>query len=626
MYRTLFPLLFLAACGGTNGVDDRAEQPLSPVAHTVLDVEIDARPALETHRVDIDVDGLCPRDGALEMGPNGSFRALVTPGADRIRSACNRETWENGRDAVLTFVAPTDGSWLFWARGQQLWTFGASRGYCAEEPLACDRFTQYHGGDPFGLAQGFTLDLAAGELVYLVMDGCPRGADCRWDVRAIAALPLGADCSGVTPDWRRADEPVLDCDGGTFCEAGTCVEATPPTLTGAVATRLGDELRVRAWGTDDTHDAAQLQIELLDARGGTLSGPADRWTREVVVEDDDYTVWMFGQWAEAAAAAQVRLAVVDGQGLVSNSVVIDVHDLPVHPVGGACDGYGVDSICDADGICHEGRCTRARAPTIDRFEAFVNPELGTVGWVAAGADANGDALGYELTLLDSRGDTVQSWRGGLSNPDEPGDRFSARGARFTAGLGVVAQVGFAVFDAHGLFSQPVIVDASDPLVVGAGDACDPLGAFTVCTERFVCTGGQSPQCQTPVEQCVDVVPEVLEGPVRGQFGEVDHGAGSCGGAGGADSVYRLHLTPGRYEVSAIAQMEPPPVLYARTLCSQDGRWSELACNSRTDYHSAATWLDLDIDTEGDVYIYVDAWSADQEGSFVLDYRRVEEAP
>ena len=116
------------------------------------------------------------------------------------------------------------------------------------------------------------------------------------------------------------------------------------------------------------------------------------------------------------------------------------------------------------------------------------------------------------------------------------------------------------------------------------------------------------------------------GELTASHGDVDHAAGSCGGADAADDVYSVELTPGRWEVSVQVDVPFQPIVYARRYCTQDGQWSELACNSRINYQEGTAWLDLEIDATQSVFIFVDAMShfeMDRPRDYQLRVRQVD---
>jgi len=141
------------------------------------------------------------------------------------------------------------------------------------------------------------------------------------------------------------------------------------------------------------------------------------------------------------------------------------------------------------------------APVVESLEAFYNPAVPSVGWIARGRDAEGDAARFRLGVIDGDGAAVMltqesnefeaalegevEFQSAVLNED---GTFEITGSvAFNPGLPALSQLTYAVGDAVGLWGETVTAELRTSDVVRAlGESCDPALALNTCDPATAC--------------------------------------------------------------------------------------------------------------------------------------------
>jgi hypothetical protein len=140
-------------------------------------------------------------------------------------------------------------------------------------------------------------------------------------------------------------------------------------------------------------------------------------------------------------------------------------------------------------------------PVIDSVEAFVNPDVPSVGWIVRGQDAEGDATRFRLGLIGADGTPLMlseasdefeaalvgevAFQTAVSNAD---GSFEITGSIFlNAGTPALGELTYAVGDEIGLWSETstAALEVSET-VRARGEGCDPALARDRCPEVDAC--------------------------------------------------------------------------------------------------------------------------------------------
>lgn len=277
------------------------------------------------------------------QGDDGRYRARVRAAVWRLLSSCSAYSGSYG--AALRLTPDRSGPWTVLARGSLLWSLEARR-TCDDRAtsIVCDPLLDFHAVDPFGPPREIRFDATLGEPVSIVVTGC-GGDRCEWDVTAIPPAATGGAC-----DAERACEPGAVCQRNAGAVEGVCVVATPPTLETAVAFRDGGTFLARVNGLDDTRDARELSVEMLDAAGTSL-GPATILSGDGERSSTAFTMRVRAPLFGLATAASARLVAIDAAGLRSAPMVRPIDDVPLRGANEVCDSYSIESLCGRGLLC-----------------------------------------------------------------------------------------------------------------------------------------------------------------------------------------------------------------------------------------------------------------------------------
>lgn len=444
------------------------------------------------------------------FGTAYTLRGVRADADQRSNAAlCAERPWMCGDDARVGFTAPEGGRWRVTASGAQLRTLSAARG-CAssssDDSLGLAFGADYRG--PFVATGPLTVDIVAqrGERVELVMDGCPRGTGCTYDVRAERIGALTCDVRGTTTRIcaQGGQHCVLDpCDSrGRFqCAPDHAPEweyARVLRVDGAAVPYLVGRLR------DDPDAVGNYVFWIpLDGSDAPIGAPAPHGGAPVAF-GTEVAIPLGNLGADA-----VRVRLDFGLG----AQPVGTRTLPIEPLarraaGEACDEASFVARC-ADGL----RCVPAApgaGPTCVASTTLDITAL-TARYDAAGGvmvlDVGGFGTGArvwraDVELLDASGATIgREPTASVSGPLEQGPaafRGSVMLDPWTAPAGL-ARVRVRVTDTGYVTSAPVEAAVEPATVVGLGERCSVEQRGAVA-----CAAGLS--CNVFTERCEPAPP------------------------------------------------------------------------------------------------------------------------
>ncbi|MFN3198933.1 MAG: hypothetical protein ACE366_11050 [Bradymonadia bacterium] len=447
---------------------------------------------------------------------------------------------------------------------------------------------------------------------------------------------IGAPC-----DLNEVDDR---CTSDAFCEANpdgaVCVLATAPVLVEGDALDGSGVLVILAEGFDDTLDAEGLMVSFFDDRGMPIMWPdvmGEPQPVEVALEPFSPIV---GQRAFRAVTsirlggvqtpAAVQLQLYDQFGLTSDPLNVPVRPQPVAEDGEPCDPLWLESRCRFQSRCEvdeegQGRCVPPPRPEIELLEVYLNGETLALGMIFE-ARALNPLAGFEVVPLDTEGDLLHLEDGPLVGVGfdrlvmDPQNRLTGEVRVLWPPDPALASAELArvrFFDQSGVFSEPVIQPIQSPRLLMSGDACDPLGALSLCPAPELCLTDEPPRCVLPEPACpeawevTDLTPFMDWGDWRvngDTTGQPALTQGLCGGGAGADVYTFTPPEDGQWRIEVSSpDVFADPVLYVRSLCAFEGPEVELACNdnlSQDDLRSAAT---IELSAGVPVFIFVDGY-------------------
>lgn len=167
---------------------------------------------------------------------------------------------------------------------------------------------------------------------------------------------------------------------------------------------------------------------------------------------------------------------------------------------------------------------------------------------------------------------------------------------------------------HSLISMTAT--AGQYFVVADGADGAALGDFSLSAELAPTAGTPG----GPGDTCSGALPLDASATelAADTFTAADDLAGSCGGAGSPDTVYRLNLTSRTRVRASFTDAEYPPVAYIRSTCGTAS--SEVTCVSPSSLSaSVATEIDQTL-AAGTYYLVVDGLRSDAFGASTMDVR------
>jgi hypothetical protein len=601
---------------------------------------------------------------AAEASDDGTWTLIGASGPERVmEGSCGGE----GAETVVRFAAPAAGMWRIETQHERTDydTLIHVRSECgdADSEIACNDDIVTGRVQPSRVH----VSLDEGEAVFVIVDAWERDGMGRFGLvaRQMDVVEEGAGCDPAGNDNR--------CDEGWFCFVeeigdgeGTCVEATAPVLTVAGLAIDGERLILRAVGTDASRDVVALRIQLLRDGEPIRLGRGGR--TEIDLEPRP-SVW--GE-AEVEAFRELetggplrsvdgaRITLLDSQGLTSETIEVNLAELPAVEPGQPCDATGRTSTCERGSRClvaspidgqpapEEGVCGTPTAPVITSVVAVLNPTTNALGLTITGRDPDLDVTGTRVRLLDADGEIISfSEDGGPPGIDdgvtlepalrvvEAGDGVFTATASQTLPRAVdgIAAVGVRVVDRTDLISDIAEAEVGVTPTVGEGEVCDVLTALNACPEGGICHQAPpidgleepgAPACVEPVAECPEDwgagnLNEHGEGEAWIVEGDTSDAAifaeGSCGGGAGQDVYAFTAPSAGLYSFETdLEDRRDDTVLYARSHCRFTGPSSELACNDDfdTERQQVFSHFELALDEGQTIYVFVDGWGG-QDG-------------
>lgn len=563
-----------------------------------------------------------------DAGMDAGVARLLTLEAARLHVNVPYESLAIRVEGVVGEAAPVAlGVHLLTADGEEIpLTDDGGPAYMLLDRLSSDggRYTASAG------LQAYGVDLVGGARVFVVDADDQRSASVEVSVEPPDASPDGA-CDPI----RALDE----CPAGELCTRRGCEapDAVCPSEWGARELPEGDA-GVRA----DTSGAPPL------ATGTCGGGSSSHVYRFTAPADGDYLfdlrsdghpdtlLFIRRACAVPDVAAEVGCNDDASEGNLLHSSLVTAMN------GGETvyvfvDGYSGEG---ATGGGYRLTARKVTAPEIEGGEAFLNER--------------GRALGARIQGTDPDDDVEVGWMLFLDDADEPvftdepiplaftsvaqtDGRFEGELAvEFLAafdGFDRLAAVMVWVTDEAALWSEPVVLDLAPAPDLGSGAACDVVGGFGSCPgdERCANLGaaGDAPRCQPPSEPCPPTwaVTDLHAQPEFTAAGDTrdarNHGdLASCSG-GGPNAPFRF-VTPeaGVWRFSVTAADDADTVLYARTHCGFSQVEYELACNDDRDEGTLHSALELDLDRDQTLYLFVGGYEAVSVGAFELSAQRL----
>jgi hypothetical protein len=511
-----------------------------------------------------------------------------------------------------------------------------------------------------------------------------------------------------------ADGPCIPGDGFTFCpDATLCLDRdeVPGTTCEAVFTPVIEEveaffnadnsgLGVIIMGTDEDNNVIGFNLTVLDAAGAPIAlnpddpeniDPIYQDFIELNAENGSFIGELSGLLPEGIAVASVRVAVVDDTDLVSEPFEVAVSAPAQGAIGELCDSAQAFDRCPDGSACAPGidggeetRCTVTSAPVLDQLTALLGGDPAVLGLRGIGSDAEGNAIGFDLLLLDAAGEAVPVAVDGEGMPivgevtplqvrfnevargdagafdgtaavplavfvncsafgdaffeaclDETGDFFGCAFATADAEAqcatdqsvrisAAATTVRVRIIDATGELSAPIDAPFGMPAELAEGAIC--LGAsLGACPMGQFCLPGEGlSTCGVPVPECPAAweVGDLNAGQTdTGWSFSGDHSdstitaAGSCGGGGLVDVLSFTAPEAGTYGFIVTAHTDDP-LIYARSFCGVPDPTLELACND--DFDALLSGIELALEAEEMVYIFVDSYQGGTPGAYTLE--------
>jgi hypothetical protein len=445
-------------------------------------------------------------DSAMTI-PNtgtGPWLANGTVSSDDFEGSCS--AGYPGEDALLVWVAPAAGTYLFSTQGTGFDTILHVHSSCASPPseVGCN--------DQIGLSNQAEVELvlADQQRVHIVVDSYRDTANKDFVLRIWEAGSLS------TPDVSTLD---------AYCNLDP--------------NALGLELS----GSAPFDDLGTLALELLDDSGTPIllmNGQAELELGvsgssyvDASISSESYDLSLSALMATPLAdVASVRVRVANLAGHYGPTMTAACASPPELVAGAVCDPNSALDRCPAGQRCSTeagpATCVDATAPTLVEVGAAYNYQRRSLGVSATGADLEHNAWYARVDLLDSE---LEPLRIDPSDPLSPlfdpvyielflswsGDDYVGRGSTVLPTsippAAAFEAVRITVVDRTGLGSDALDTTMRAPLNLLSGDPCDFVEAFGVCPSSEVCgyddgNVGSPTFCQVPVSGCPDDWPVV----------------------------------------------------------------------------------------------------------------------
>ncbi len=421
-------------------------------------------------------------------------------GANRERPMCADQPWQDGNEAAVRFTAPVGGHWRLTARGLHLGALRAARD-CGSEGV-CAGFVDYHG--PY-VSTALSVDVQAqrGEGFAVVMDGCPVGETCTWDLRAerIGALACEFARGDTSPCATRQVCSIDACDPERF----VCVpEATDRLDSARISVdRSGNQgyivgrLRplpagsMRSW-------PPQLMVHWLRADGTDTSRD---YYGSLVPEGQEFTE---GPTNVPMDAARARLWLYDAsrpmEAQIADGIEVAIESWSPGAVSARCDDARPLGSCALGLRCADGVCVRSTALEVTGLRAWRDPAGASLRLRISGSSLGETVTQATVELLDAAGAVL------LGAPAQSvystqrttsmvpfASQLTLEGDRYVGVLPRVARVRVRVTDTMSRQSAPFEAPLETTAVVGIGASCAEPSVS--CGEGLRCADFSSTRAQ-----------------------------------------------------------------------------------------------------------------------------------
>ncbi len=402
------------------------------------------------------------------------------------------EAWQDGNEAAVRFTAPVGGRWRVTARGLHLGALRVSRG-CGTTG-ACGGFFDYHGAF---VSTALTVDVQAqrGEGFAVVLDGCPAGETCNWDLRAERIGSLA--CTFTTGD-------VSPCASGQVCSVDAC---DPERF--ACVPEASDHL-----------DSARISVDRASGRGYIIGrlrplpvGSMRAWRPLLMVQflradgvnasRDHYdTLLPNGQEFTAGPtnipmdAVRARLWLYEGsrpiEAQAADGIEVAIESWSPGAVSARCDDARPLGSCAPGLRCADGACVRSTALEVTSLRAWRDPAGASLRLRIGGSSLGETVTQATVELLDAAGavlmnapaQSVYSSQHTLSMVPFASE-LTLEGDQYRSALPGAARVRVRVTDTMSRQSAPFEAALETTAVVGVGASCADRSVS--CGEALRCS-------------------------------------------------------------------------------------------------------------------------------------------
>jgi hypothetical protein len=462
--------------------------------------------------------GVCPPPAALpsaaacaalpELAAPANAVAVPTPGvtayalralrarADRERPGCAVEAWQDGAEAAARFTAPAGGRWRFTARGEHLGAVRVSRGCAAGG--ACAGFGGYR-GERVTAALNVDAQVERGEGVGVVIDGCPAGATCDYELRAERVGDLACDFAGGVPSpCAEAQACAVDrCDPERFACAPLAHDrvAAGRAFADRATSRgfVSGALRPIAGGAVRAV-APYLMVDWLRADGSAAPGGPAYGSLDLV--GDAFTL---GPVEVPREAARARLWIANAGPMdqaVAEGLIVDVGSWTPRAESQACVPAELLARCGAGLACRGGGagCVRPAALRVTGLRAWRD-----AGGTTLRLGIEGEGLGETVSqavveLVGASGASLVRMgpQSVFARHEAPSEvpftaALEVTGDPAVASLAEAARVRVRVIDTASRASEAFEAPIAAAALVAVGGDCARLDA--VCDAGLTCAYG-----------------------------------------------------------------------------------------------------------------------------------------
>ncbi len=299
-----------------------------------------------------------------------NFNAVGQLDANRIRvhqgklpaasSTFEASCGGDGAEVFYSYTAGNNGN-LIWGAAPAGQIVVSLHSDCADtsNELACNVAS--------GQINAGQLRVEKDQVLYFVIDSQATAQEIEY---ALGAILVPVFQEGETcPSPNLPPEQYGACDEGLRCASvnfeWVCVPNNAPTITGATANRVGNDLIFSVDGGDEDGDATGVNVKFRDQAGDVipLEGIQPTPVEEVFIAFDPAvtgrktftggrTIEGFFQAIPAAAAAvRLDITLVDSGKMTSDTIQTELVRPPLVGEGEGCDPEGLLNRCADDQLC-----------------------------------------------------------------------------------------------------------------------------------------------------------------------------------------------------------------------------------------------------------------------------------